>query len=264
MRLTTMSRRLPTPAAAQRVREATLTKLLTQHRIRRVDAAMLRGRLRTPAIKVAPGAAEAAMAHVRLVAERLALINQQLEHARRQLDRLVRHLTDAAAADAATASVEAEPASSNTPADATILLSLPGIGTGVLATLLAEGSDALRRRDYHALRCLCGVAPVTRRSGKSLLVVRRLAAHDRLRDWARLRVHRDGRVQTEPLAPLPNRLVGDRHASLREEIFSIAEAEAESIVEPNRVADDVRWESTSVIAGRLAPHRPTLPLVAST
>ena len=54
--------------------------------------------------------------------------------------------------------------------------------------------------------------------------------------------------RTEPLAPLPNRLVGDRYASLREEIFSIAEAEAESIVEPNRVADDVRWESISVIA----------------
>ena len=70
--------------------------------------------------------------------------------------------------------------------------------------------------------------------------------------------------RTEPLAPLPNRLVGDRYASLREEIFSIAEAEAESIVEPDRVADDVRWESISVIAGRLAPHRPTLPRVAST
>ena len=70
--------------------------------------------------------------------------------------------------------------------------------------------------------------------------------------------------RTEPLAPLPNRLVGDRHASLREEILSIAEAEAESIVEPDRVADDVRWESISVIAGGLAPHRPALPLVAST
>ena len=70
--------------------------------------------------------------------------------------------------------------------------------------------------------------------------------------------------RTEPLAPLPNRLVGDRHASLREEIFGIAEAEAEPMVEPDRVADDVGWESISVIAGRLAPHRPTLPLVAST
>ena len=34
-------RRLPTPVAAQRVREATLAKLLKQHRIRRVDAAAL-------------------------------------------------------------------------------------------------------------------------------------------------------------------------------------------------------------------------------
>ena len=65
-------------------------------------------------------------------------------------------------------------------------------------------------------------------------------------------------------ARLPNRLVGDRHASLREEIFGIAEAEAEPMVESDRVADDVGRESISVIAGRLAPHRPTLPLVAST
>ena len=70
--------------------------------------------------------------------------------------------------------------------------------------------------------------------------------------------------RTEPLAPLPNRLVGDRHASLREETFDIAEAEAEPMVEPDRVADDVGRESISVIAGRLAPHRLTLPLVAST
>ena len=34
--------------------------------------------------------------------------------------------------------------------------------------------------------------------------------------------------RTEPLAPRPNRLVGDRHASLREEIFGIAEAETET------------------------------------
>ena len=57
----------------------------------------------------------------------------------------------------------------------------------MLATLLAEGSDALR--------CLCGVAPVTRRSGKSLLVTRRLAAHNRLRvaayHWARVAAQRD-------------------------------------------------------------------------
>ena len=188
-------RSLPTPAAAQRVRETTLAKLLKQHRIRRIDAATLRGRLRVPAVQVAPGATEAAAAHVRLVAERLVLVNRQRVHARGQLDRLVRQFAEAAPVDAPKASAEAEPGLPEEPPDAAILMSLPGIGTVVLATLLAEASDALRRRDYHALRCLCGVAPVTRRSGKSLIVVRRLAAHDRLRDaayhWARVAAQRD-------------------------------------------------------------------------
>ncbi len=61
--------------------------------------------------------------------------------------------------------------------------------------------------------------------------------------------------RTEPLASRPNRLVGDRHAALREEIFGSAEAEAEPMGEPDRVADDVGRESLSVIAGRRAPHR---------
>ena len=76
-----------------------------------------------------------------------------------------------------------------------ILSSLPGVGRIVLATLLAEAYQPLQRRDYQALRCLCGVAPVTRRSGKSKIVVRRLAAHHRLQDalyhWARVAVQRD-------------------------------------------------------------------------
>ena len=55
--------------------------------------------------------------------------------------------------------------------DAEILKSLPGVGRIVLATLLAEAHDPLRRRDYQALRCLSGVAPVTKRSGKSLIVI---------------------------------------------------------------------------------------------
>ena len=65
----------------------------------------------------------------------------------------------------------------------------------MLATLLAEGSDAVRRRDYDTLRCLCGVAQATRRSGKSLFVTQRRAAHARLRDavfyWSRVAVQRD-------------------------------------------------------------------------
>ena len=118
-------RSLPTPGAGQRVREVTLTRVLKQHRIRRVDAATLRARLRAPAVKVAAGAAEAAVAHVRLVAERLALVNSQLNAVRSELDRLVRQLAEAAPADAADTSTEDEPVSSAEPPDAAILLSLP-------------------------------------------------------------------------------------------------------------------------------------------
>ena len=77
-------RSLPTPGAGQRVREVTLTRVLKQHRIRRVAAATLRARLRAPAVKVAAGAAEAAVAHVRLLTERLALVNRQLNDVRRE------------------------------------------------------------------------------------------------------------------------------------------------------------------------------------
>ena len=188
-------RSLPTPRAGQRVRQVTLSRVLKQHRIRRIDAATLRERLRAPAFKLAPGATEAATAHVRLVAERLALVNRQLEHARQELDRLVSHLAEAAPADCPDAAAEDDPDPSTQQPDAAILLSMPGIGTGVLAALLAEASDAVQRRDYDALRCICGVAPVTQRSGKSLLVTRRLAAHGRLRDaayhWARVAAQHD-------------------------------------------------------------------------
>ena len=112
-------RRLPTPRAGQRVREATLTGVLKRHRIRRITASTLRARLRAPAVKLAPGAAEAAVAHVRLVTERLALVNRQLHHARHELDRLVHQLADAAPAADADASAEDE-SSSKGPRDAAI------------------------------------------------------------------------------------------------------------------------------------------------
>jgi transposase len=87
-----------------------------------------------------------------------------------------------------------------------ILRSLPGIGRINLATLLAEASGPVSRRDYSALRTLTGVAPVTKRSGKMCVVMMRSAAHGRLRDavyhWARVAVQRD------PAS-------GDRYAALR-------------------------------------------------
>jgi transposase len=75
-----------------------------------------------------------------------------------------------------------------------ILKSLPGIGRINLATLLAEASGPLSRRDYQALRTLSGVAPVTKRSGKSHVVVMRYAVPPAVDEtpWLSLRGERHG------------------------------------------------------------------------
>ncbi len=68
----------------------------------------------------------------------------------------------------------------------TILLSLPGVGRIVAATMLAEAPQPLAERDSHALCSYAGAAPVTRQSGKRRVVVvmmmMRQSCYPRLRD----------------------------------------------------------------------------------
>ncbi|WP_409529953.1 hypothetical protein [Sphingobium yanoikuyae] len=40
----------------------------------------------------------------------------------------------------------------------------------------------MQRRDYHALRCLSGAAPITKRFGKSRIVITCRTVHIRLRN----------------------------------------------------------------------------------
>ena len=178
----------PTPAKAQRVRAVTVAKLLKRHRVRRIDGETALRILREPAVSVAPGTTEAAVAHIEVVFSQLAVVAQQIAKAYGELDRLSATLSRSAASPEDEPGIDAQ-------RDVEILSSLPGVGRIVLATLLAEAHDPLRRRDYQALRCLSGVAPVTKRSGKSLIVIRRLAAHNRLQDavyhWAGVAIQRD-------------------------------------------------------------------------
>lgn len=175
---------VPTPDKVRRVREMTIARLLKQNRIRRLDAAGVLACLRQQPVSVAEGTIAAAEAHIATLIARIRLLNRQLDEAHRRLDRLTTEL----------ANPETEPGQSKQ-CDVTILASLPGVGRIVLATLLAEGWDALRRRDYAALRSLTGVAPVTKRSGKSLIVIRRQACQQRLSNamyhWARVAVQHD-------------------------------------------------------------------------
>jgi transposase len=166
----------PTPDKAARIREPTIAKLLKRHRIRRLDAAQVLAVLRQPPVTVLAGTREAASAHIASLIARIRLLNRQLKEANDRLDRLIASLAQPTQSEPR----ESEPGQSREQHDVTILDSLPGVGRIVLATLLAEAWDALQRRDYHALRSLTGVAPVTKRSGKSCIVVRRHACHPRL------------------------------------------------------------------------------------
>lgn len=179
----------PTPAKAARLRETTLARLFKQHRIRKVNAETALGILRAPAIKVATGVTEAAVLHLRSLVVRLRLANQELRTAENKLDEICAALSKAANAGEDSA-----------PTDAAILRSLPGVGKITLAALLTEASGPLGRRDYAALRTLSGVAPVTKRSGKTCIVVMRQAVQSRLRQamfhWARIAVQNDPKCRS--------------------------------------------------------------------
>jgi transposase len=176
--------KVPTPVSAAKASEKVIARLLKEHHIRRFDAPTVLETLRKTPLSVAPGTTEAACAHIRSIAARLRLLNQQIKEAQQSLDRLCTKLEEK---NPSGHSLEQR--------DVTILRSWPGIGRINLATLLAEATEPLRRRDYHALRALAGVAPVTRRSGKQRFVIRRLACNRRLQNavhhWSRVAIQHD-------------------------------------------------------------------------
>jgi transposase len=177
---------VPTPTTAAKASEKAIARTLKDHRIRRLDAATVLQTLRKTPLFVAPGTTEAACAHIHHLAARLHLVNQQIKEAHRTLDGLCAKLE---------AATESSLGQNHEQRDVTILRSWPGIGRIVLATLLTEAAEPLRRRDYHALRALAGAAPVTRRSGKQCFVIRRFACNKRLQNavhhWSRTAIQHD-------------------------------------------------------------------------
>lgn len=197
---------VPSPADAKKRRASTIQAILKDHRIRRWKADEVLKILRKPALVVAPGTVDAATGHLRLLIARIRLVRSQLDECHAMLDEICGRLdavTDTPVAGGAdgTSGADAKSATGtggaaevegrkNGPRDVEILLSLPGVGRIVAASLLAEASRPLRDRDYQAMRTLCGIAPVTKRSGKSCVVGMRAACNPRLRNvtyhWARI------------------------------------------------------------------------------
>jgi len=173
--------RAPTPAAARRLTRATIARILSEHRIRRLTADDVVAVLRAPAVAAGPGAVVAAEEHLAVLLPRLRLTETQRHDCQRRVQR---------ALDALPEDVEHR--------DVAILRSLPGVGRKVSATMLAEAWQLLAQRDYHALRTHAGTAPVTKQSGKWREVRIRYACNARLRNavhhWAKNSVQRDPRA----------------------------------------------------------------------
>ncbi len=167
--------KIPNPAAALKARPAAVTALLRKYRIRRVSAEQVLGLLRTPPIAVARGSARAAEACAQDLVEQIELLNHHVERNEGIVAMLVSRYGT-------------EREEEGQERDVALLSAMPGVGKAVLSTLIAEASGPLRDRNYDALRLLCGVAPVTKQSGKAKLVSMRRACSDALRDalfyWA--------------------------------------------------------------------------------
>ena len=106
--------------------------------------------------------------------------------------------------------------------DAEIITSLPGLGSLTGARVLAEiGDDRSRFADARSLKAYAGSAPITRASGKSLIVMHRRVKNQRLAavgySWAfsaitaspGARAHYDRR-----------RTAGDRHTAAQRNLFN--------------------------------------------
>jgi transposase len=172
----------PLPGKAAQLSESRIQRILSKNRIRRMDAHTVHTTLAEKPLIVAPGAAEAASEHALLLLPRLRLLHQQRTEIAKNMEGLLQKL--------------AEPDPDNPEKtehrDAEVLLSLPGVGRQIAATMFSEASQAIAERDYHGLRCYTGAAPITRQSGKKKLVQMRQGCNERLRNaiyhWARVSV----------------------------------------------------------------------------
>jgi transposase len=189
----------PTPAHAALLSAEQVQRVLKVHRLRRVTAQEVLACLQTPALPVAPGAAQAAQAHCAFLLPCLRVLAEQLQACSQQVSALLSTLAGA-------------PGEGEGPSDVAIVLSLPGVGRKITAWLFAEASQPLAERDYQVLRTHGGVAPVTRQSGKRRVVVMRRGCDPRLRHalyhMARVAMQRDAHFKSVYAAL---RAKGQRH-----------------------------------------------------
>lgn len=170
----------PSPSEGAKLTRASIGAVLKRHRIRRLTSEEVQGVLRRDVLSLRSAYIESHAARVLVLIARLKLAQDQIVTVEKQIS--------AALAERVKAEEKTERR------DLTILLSLPGFGSLTVATALGESGDAFDRRDYNALRSICGAAPITKQSGGTRYVVMRQVCQPRLRVALHLAALRASRI----------------------------------------------------------------------
>jgi transposase len=157
----------PSPSQGAKLTRPSIGAVLKKHRIRRLTIEDVQTVLRKDVLSLRPVYIESHVARVLVLTAKLKLAQAQIATIEKQIK------------TALAERVQSEEETKRR--DLTILLSLPGFGPVTTATALGESGDAFERRDYNALRSICGAAPITKQSGGSRFVVMRQFCQPRLR-----------------------------------------------------------------------------------
>jgi hypothetical protein len=65
-------------------------------------------------------------------------------------------------------------------------------------------------------------------------------------------------VGPELLAPLPDGLVREDDSAFREEVLDVSKAQTESVIQPNRVTDDMGRKPVPMVTTHVAVHHQSL------
>jgi transposase len=178
--------RFPSPDKVRHAHQSSVERILREHRISRFTATEVLDVLKAPPLPVADGVVEAATQHIALLLPRLRLVDSQRRQCEQHMSRLVKKVAE---------TEDAQPGPKREHRDVEILLSQPGVGDIVAATVLAEAYQPLVHRNYHVLRTCGGIAPVTRQSGDTRNISMRYACNHRLRQafhwWGNTACQRD-------------------------------------------------------------------------
>ena len=169
----------PSPSEGAKLTIARIGAILKKHRIRRLTAEEVRTALRGDVLSLRSVYIESHVACALVLIARLKLAHAQISNIEKQIK---------------TALAERVKSEQPERRDLAILLSLPGFGSVTVATALGESGDAFDRRDYNALRSICGAAPITKQSGGTRYVVMRQVCQPRLRVALHLAALRASRI----------------------------------------------------------------------